>query len=70
MVRSEPGSTTFSEVLTSLACDLLKALPSCFRGGRDDLLRELREELRRQTQTLDVLQAVLLRLGGSQGVQY
>jgi hypothetical protein len=50
-------------LLASLAYDLLKSLPSRFQGSRDDLLRDLRAELARQTQALEALNAVLARLG-------
>lgn len=53
----------------SLAYDLLRALPVPFRGGRDDLLRELRAEVRRQSQALEALQALLSRLGAERVVR-
>lgn len=56
-------------LLASLAYDLLKALSTRFRGERDNLLSELRTELRRQAQVLDALQAVLVRLGSERVVR-
>jgi hypothetical protein len=50
-------------LLASFAYDLLKALPSRFQGQQEDLLRDLRTELARQTQALEALNAVLARLG-------
>jgi hypothetical protein len=50
-------------LLASFACDLLKSLPSRFRGRQEDLLRDLRAEMARQTQALEALNAVLARLG-------
>lgn len=56
-------------LLASLAYDLLKALSARFRGERDDLLRDLRQELRHQSQALEALQALLARLGGERVVR-
>jgi hypothetical protein len=56
-------------LLASLAYDLLKALPSRFRGQWEDLLRDLRAELARQTQALEALNAVLARLGSERVVR-
>ena len=56
-------------LLASLAYDLLKSLPSHFRGRQEDLLPDLRAELARQTQALEALNSVLARLGSERVVR-